>query len=140
MTDSPDAADLFADLGDELLRQQLVALLDDKTDVGRKRRRGLTLFAADCRQCDKPLIEVLATRPYWVLRHRQRVNGANRDTENLYDRPEGLSSTEWAREVIRRRQAAGVTCPDGEGPWMFFPITRERQLEWRPVFVESVWV
>lgn len=122
MTD-PNA--LYEQLGNELLRQQLVALIDDTSPAGKARRRKATLLGIDCRKCGKVLMEVVATRPLWVVRHRERVNQERRETPGLYDKPAGMSESDWGREVYRRRREAGVTKPSGRGPWKFFPIPRQ---------------
>ena len=62
--------DVFADEDFDriavLLAQQVEALISDKSEDGRKRRRRLTMLGVDCLGYGKPLIEVFATRPVSV--------------------------------------------------------------------------
>jgi hypothetical protein len=79
----------------------------------RTTHRRLTLLSVVCRGCGKPLLEVVATQPYWLLRTRERKHSATRRNlhEQMYDRPARATSKEWASQGRLRRVQAGVTKP-----------------------------
>jgi hypothetical protein len=88
--------------------------------LDRTTHRRLTLLSVVCRGCGKPLLEIVATQPYWLLRTRERKHSATRRhlDGQLYDRPAGTTPKEWASQVLLRRAQAGVTKPRGRGKWV----------------------
>lgn len=105
--------------GNDFLREQLALLRKDP-----KLKKKLTLLRVECRGCDSTVLEVIATRPYWVVVKRS-THTSEPDPPDLYDRPEGLSGMEWGRLVAQRRRAAGRDNPIRRSPDTgFTPLTR----------------
>lgn len=112
--------------GNDYLRDQITALRKNK-----KLKEKLTLLRVVCRNCSSIVLEVVATRPYWVvLKHDADTTFTAPEPEGLSERPDGLSNMEWARLRARRRREAGVDKKSiRKGPAGFRPITQEPSVD-----------
>ncbi|MDT5349337.1 MAG: hypothetical protein QOH91_2624 [Mycobacterium sp.] len=120
MNDETAVNELFDGAGTDFLESQI---------NDRARHRKLTMLSVVCHTCGKPLLEIVATRPQWLMRVRERRHSTTRreTDDSMYSRPEGMSSDDWAREIHRRRRTAGVTNPRGRGPWISAVFNKSRE-------------
>lgn len=120
MTEGESPEQIYERRGNDYLRDQLEYLRKHP-----KLKRKFTLLAVECRRCHSVVLEVIATRPYWVVLKRS-TDSSEPTPPGLYERPSGLTGMEWGRLINQRRREAKQDNPIRQSPEPgFIPISRE---------------